>query len=380
MSTALREHLAHYWFETQGVLFPKLLEKTGPLTKHHEQLIAVIEFARVDDLLHRHYGCVGRPEKDRRAIFRAFLAKAVFNLQTTVLLRDYLLTDPILRRICGFPSRRHVPCESTFSRAFRDFSAQYLPERLHEALIKEHHSDRLVGHIARDATEIDARERVDRARTAEMLRKKQIAKERSGKQTKKRGRPKKGENRPEIPAKRLDRQLNMTLEEMLSDLPNACDVGTKRNSKGHTISWKGYKLHLDTADGGIPISALLSSASVHDSQVALPLATLTAKRVINLYDVMDAAYDSAIIRAHSKSLGHVALIDFNRRSKNDTRSFLPHEAERYKQRSVAERMNARLKDEFGGRMIYVRGAQKIMAHLMFGIIALTVDQLIRLIQ
>ena len=43
-------------------------------------------------------------------------------------------------------------------------------------------------------------------------------------------------------------------------------------------------------------------------------------------------------------------------------------------------MNARLKDEFGGRMIYVRGAQKIMAHLMFGIIALTVDQLIRLIQ
>ena len=380
MSTALRKHLAHYWFETQDVLFPKLLEKTGPLTKHHEQLIAVIEFARVDNLLHRHYGCVGRPEEDRRAIFRAFLAKAVFNLSTTVLLREYLLNDPILRRICGFPSRRHVPCESTFSRAFHEFSEQHLPDRLHEALLKKHHSDRLVGHISRDATEIDARERVDRDRTAEMLRKKQIAKERSGKQIKKRGRPKKGEIRPAIPAKRLERQLGMTLEEMLSDLPNTCDVGTKRNSKGHTISWKGYKLHLDTADGGIPISGLLSSASVHDSQVALPLATLTANRVINLYDVMDAAYDSGIIRDHSKSLGHVPLIDFNRRSKNDTRYFAPHEAERYKQRSVAERMNARLKDEFGGRMIYVRGAQKIMAHLMFGIVALTVDQLIRLIQ
>ena len=110
------------------------------------------------------------------------------------------------------------------------------------------------------------------------------------------------------------------------------------------------------------------------------MSTLTAKRVINLYDIMDAAYDSSIIREHSKGLGHVTLIDFNRRCKNDTRSFAPHEAERYKQRSVAERMNARLKDEFGGRMIYVRGAQKIMAHLMFGIIALTVDQLIRLIQ
>jgi hypothetical protein len=37
-----------------------------------------------------------------------------------------------------------------------------------------------------------------------------------------------------------------------------------------------------------------------------------------------------------------------------------------------------LKDEFGGRLIYVRGAAKIMAHLMFGVVALTVDQLLRL--
>ena len=93
-------------------------------------------------------------------------------MPTTVLLREYLLNDPKLCRICGFASRRHVPCESTFSRAFREFSAQHLPNRIHEILIKEYHSERLVGHISRDATEIDARERVDRARTAKMLRKK----------------------------------------------------------------------------------------------------------------------------------------------------------------------------------------------------------------
>jgi hypothetical protein len=44
---------------------------------------------------------------------------------------------------------------------------------------------------------------------------------------------------------------------------------------------------------------------------------------------------------------------------------------------MSERVNARLKDEFGGRTLRVRGA-KIMAHLMFGILALTVDQLLRL--
>ena len=45
-------------------------------------------------------------------------------------------------------------------------------------------------------------------------------------------------------------------------------------------------MHLDVADGQIPISAVLTSASVHDSQVAIPLATMTAQRVTSLYDVM----------------------------------------------------------------------------------------------
>lgn len=97
---------------------------------------------------------------------------------------------------------------------------------------------------------------------------------------------------------------------MLVDLPKRCDIGSKVNAKGYLVSWKGYKLHIDTADGQIPISCILTSASVHDS---------------------------------------------------------------YKERSTAERINARLKDEFGGLYIRVRGHSKIMAHLMFGILALTVD-------
>ena len=93
---------------------------------------------------------------------------------------------------------------------------------------------------------------------------------------------------------------------MLADLPRVCDVGTKRNAKGHTTSWIGYKLHVDTADGGIPISCVMTSASSHDSQVAIPLGTLTAGRVENLYDLMDAAYDSIEIWAHSILLGQDA--------------------------------------------------------------------------
>ena len=86
--------------------------------------------------------------------------------------------------------------------------------------------------------------------------------------------------------------------------------GTKRNAKGHTTSWIGYKLHVDTADGGIPISCIMTSASTHDSQVAIPLGTLTAGRVENLYDLMDAAYDSIEICI---LLGHKPIIDVNPR-------------------------------------------------------------------
>ncbi len=68
----------------------------------------------------------------------------------------------------------------------------------------------------------------------------------------------------------------MMLQERLENLPMVCDIGVRRNAKGHRESWTGYKLHLDAIDGGIPVSCLLTSSSVLDSQAAIPLATLIA--------------------------------------------------------------------------------------------------------
>ena len=76
------------------------------------------------------------------------------------------------------------------------------------------------------------------------------------------------------------------------------------------MSWTGYKLHLDVADGGIPVSCLLTSASLHDSRVAI----MTAARLTNLYDLMDSAYDAPEIKDHSHALGHVPIIDINPRT------------------------------------------------------------------
>ena len=99
----------------------------------------------------------------------------------------------------------------------------------------------------------------------------------------------------------------------------------------------------------------------------------------NLYDLMDAAYCSAELREHRRSLGHVPLIDHNPRGGTKI-EFAPAEAVRYNERSVAERGNARLKDEFCGNTIRVKGSAKVMGHLRFGILALSADQLMRLRQ
>jgi hypothetical protein len=59
-------------------------------------------------------------------------------------------------------------------------------------------------------------------------------------------------------------------------------------------------------------------------------------------------------------------------------SLSPAQRERYKTRTMSERVNARLKEEFGANHLRVRGAAKVMAHLMFDVLALPGDQWLRL--
>ncbi|HJS23529.1 MAG TPA: transposase [Pyrinomonadaceae bacterium] len=359
--------LSQFWLTVQGTLFPWLAAELGELSEKQKQLVKILELLQIERFLKGSLGRLGRPLEDRQAIARAFVAKAVYNLETTRQLLDRLASDETLRRLCGWERQRELPSEATFCRAFAEFAASQLPERVHAALIEKYEKPRLVGHISRDATAITAREKAAKK-----------VKPAVG-ETKPTGQRRKKGAAASKPLTRLERQQSMTLEEMLADLPCVCDCGTKRNSKGHPSYWVGYKLHLDVADGGIPISCILTSASVNDSQVAIPLATLTAQRVDNLYDLMDSAYDAQLIREKSIALGHVPLIDGHTRRGGEKPAFAPHEAQRYKERTTSERVFARLKEEFGGRVVRVRGPAKVMTSLMFGLIALTADQLLRFV-
>lgn len=346
----------------QRHLFPALEEEIGVLSSKEKQFVRILELIKIQPFLAGQGWCgTGRPPHSRVALAKAFIAKAVWNIPTTRGLIDYISSSPSLRRLCGWDSVSDIPHESVFSRAFERFALQDLPSNIHKTLIEEHLGDRLCGHVSRDSTAIKGREKPARKKIKPKVQMK-------------RGRPRKGEKR-EKKIRRLEEQPGRSLKKNLKELPKACDVGTKKNSKGYKESWIGFKLHIDVVDGDIPVSGILTSASLHDSQVAIPLAQMTATRVTSLYDLMDAAYDAKEIHAYSRMIGHAPLIDHNPGRSQTKNKMDPPQAHRYKERSSVERVNSNLKDNYGGRHVRVHGPKKVACHLMFGLLALAATQL-----
>lgn len=364
---SLLQYLASFGQILQDHLFPVMEQELGPMSRRHQQFVRALGMLEMDGFVAVRHGR-GRPAHDRASMARAFLAKAVFNLPHTRALIDRLHVDEILRRLCGWESKRQVPEESVFSRAFAEFATSEFPQRVHAAVIQRTQSERLIGHLLRDSTAIEAREKPQP---------KVAPAGPAPKSNPRRKRPK-----PPEQMTRLERQCSGTqsVQEMLKELPRVCDVGCKTNSKRNKEYWVGYKLHVDVADGYIPISCVLTSASLNDTQVAIPLAVMSAQRVTNLYDLMDMGYDSEQIREHSASLGHIAIIPRQKRGQQPAPEMEPHRKDRFRERTAVERVYARLKDEFGGRFVRVRGCGKVMAHLMFGVLALTADQILRLVE
>jgi transposase len=364
-------------------LFPALKEelRVEELSSKEQKLITILDFAEIEKNI--TVISVTNIPKDREEIARAFIAKSVYNFQTTRDLIDRLHCDRTLRMLCGWRYKTDIPSESKFSRVFKELSDLKIAQKTHEKFIKEYLSKKTFFYNATDATKIP-------------LRQKPVKVEKEKPKPKKRGRPKKGEMREPVKSSILQKQKEMqTVEEMLSLVATECGVGVKQNSKGNREVWIGGKLHISAVDGDIPITAIYSAANVHDSSVALPLMQETSKKVNYLYDLQDAGYDADIIREYSSKLGHRPIIDINPKNsrvlkekieliKHETKIFealgqhLNLDAEHYNQRSMVERVNKYLKDDFGCDKIYYQGAQKVASVLAFGILSICIHQSLKL--
>ncbi len=281
----------------ESTLFPALKEefRLEELSHKEQKLIKILDFAQIEKNV--TIVSITNTPKDREECARAFIAKSVYNIQTTRDLIDRLHSDKILRVLCGWRYKNDIPSESKFSRVFKELSELKIAQKTHQKFIEEYLSDTIFFYNATDATKIP-------------LRVKPIKVEKKEKVKNKKGRPKKGETLLSKKPTILQLQQTMTTtKEMLSLVSTNCGVGVKQNSKGNHEVWIGGKLHISAVDGDIPITAFYSGANVHDSSVALPLINETSKRVNYFYDLQDAGYDNNIIRDFSKKLNHRPLID-----------------------------------------------------------------------
>lgn len=377
--------LSKMWLKVMNLeqsLFPRLEESMGKLSSKEAKLIKILDFAQIEKFVSSFH--VTNPPKDREELARAFVAKQVYNIQTTRDLIERLKIDRTLRVICGWRYHNDIPSESKFSRVFKEFSQQRIATKAHDIFIEKYLSETLFFYHSIDATAVELREKA-------VKQKKEI------KPKRRQGRPKKGEEGPPKKPSILQQQEQMSdVEEMLSLIKTECNTSIKQNSKGNRHRWIGGKLHLSVVDGDIPITALYSSATVHDSSLALPLIKQSSQKVTYLYDLADAAYDNKIIKNYSQKHNHRPIIDINpKNSKKLKAKIALDKSEKkileplglyndsddmhYNQRSSVERVNAYLKDSYGCSKIYYQGAQKVASVFAFAVLSVCITQSLKLV-
>jgi len=372
MDTAQLQRIMQQWHVIQRELVPELAEQFASLTPKSEKVAHILKWVHIEVYTETSSCGVGRPRFERACLANAFLAKAVLGLAMIVGLIERLPIDRALRRICGFPLYKGQPCAATNLRAVDQFAQASAGQRVHEALVTEPSGDQLIVHLRREGTAIEAREHpsqkerpaVTAATTGQSA---QLSAAESPAQTtapevpapaRSRALPQRGKARPAAKASPIQRQREQTLAQMLDEIPTAGDRGRKCNAQVDQNSWRRYKkLHLHTGNCGVPITALPSSASMQDSLAAIPLSATSAKRVTNLYDLMEAASSTSNLREHSKTPGHLPLIDHEAQHATKV-EFSSAEATRYHEPAADERSNTRLQDEFGANTLPVQGPAK----------------------
>lgn len=286
----------------------------------------------------------GRPGHTLLSVLAVHAVKLYFQEKTMTAARDRLLSSSNLRTITGMAE---VPSLSVISKKtdtlidLVDFSS------ILASICSSFYKDRLVCHLSIDSTIAEAREKPVKA----------------GKPGKrKRGRKRKGSDEPTIAEEKdrlYDLMENGCVDEFLSSLEHRCSVTGKKNSKGNMEWFIGYKAHIAVDDSGIIVAHHVTGASVHDSQVAIPLMRMADRRCDYLYALMDGGYTSQRIEAFASSIGKVPIIDRHADRNGNKKEMEPCKAERYKARTTVERTNSELKECFLPGKLYSRGKKGI---------------------
>jgi hypothetical protein len=148
------------WNSIQRWLIPSIEDEIGKLDGRQKEFVAVCEMCEPEKFMAKYeWTGNGCPPSSRLSLFKAFVAKALWNFPTTSALLDAMRRGSSLRRLCGWETLAEIPSEATFSRAFAQFAKDKLPQIIHEAMIKKRLAGKIVGHSSIDSTAVKIREK-----------------------------------------------------------------------------------------------------------------------------------------------------------------------------------------------------------------------------
>lgn len=237
------------------------------------------------------------------------------------------LRDDIAFKInCGFLVSDEIPSEASYSRLLTKLSESNVLVEAQETLVFQAIQEGYIVDetIAIDATHFEARDQAP------------PKKENIKSEPKKRGRKPKAEreqwlkeqaekeaNLP-IYEKKIEDQLDVSLDELRTKIPQNPKWGVKKNSEGKNEFWFGYKGHLAVgASSQYILQSFFSSGNLNDGKAAIPL----LKGIANLplsnvrYQTMDAGYDYEPIYKQVYTMGHHSVIAYNKRNESEPIGF-----------------------------------------------------------
>ncbi len=299
-------------------------------TQKYEAIISAIDLDAIYHAVTKK-SRLGAPEElNYPAMIISLFVRYIERIPTKKDLIKRLEDDIAFKLNCGFLVSDDVPSESSYSRLVTKLEETNILEKELEKVILQAIKEGYITDdtIAIDATHFEAR---DQAPPKE---------EKPKAEPKKRGRKPKekrdewlkeqAEKEANLPLyeKKIEAQLDASLDELRSEIPLNPKWGVKKNSEGKNVFWFGYKGHLAVGTSSQYIlQTAFSSGNLNDGKAAIPLLkgiyeclSLSTVR----YQTMDAGYDYEPIYQQIHRMGQHSIIAYNKRNEAEPIGFDKH--------------------------------------------------------
>ena len=299
-------------------------------TQKYEEIMAAIDLDAIFFEINKKSRFGAPTELNYGAMLVSVFARYIERIPTIKDLVKRLTHDLSFKLDCGFKVSDAIPSEASYSRLLTKLSETNVLETVQETIILEAIAEGFIvdDTVAIDATHFEARDKAPSKR------------EKTKAMPKKRGRKKKEEReqwlieQAEQEANRLlyekkiEDQLDASLEQLRAEIPQDPKWGVKKNSEGRNEYWFGYKGHLAVGTSSQYIlQSMFSSGSLNDGKAAIPLLKGMEERLPLphlTYHTLDAGYDFEAIYEQVHRMGHRSIIAYNKRNEPEPIGFDEH--------------------------------------------------------